>query len=58
MATMDLFGVRRNPFRREAAFNWAAHVLGDRCALLVLDEISTGSHDLVPWTDCQRQEHR
>ena len=28
----------------KAAFNWAANVLGDRCALLVLYEISDGTH--------------
>jgi DNA-binding HxlR family transcriptional regulator len=29
---------------RSAAFDWAVNVLGDRCTLLVLHEISTGNH--------------
>jgi DNA-binding HxlR family transcriptional regulator len=44
-ATAETVGVsERGSWPRSTGFNWAANVLGDRCALLVLYEISTGTH--------------
>jgi DNA-binding HxlR family transcriptional regulator len=41
----EMVAVReRDDWPRNPAFDWVASVLGDRCTLLVLYEISTGTH--------------